>query len=73
VKTSDLIRKAGGQQNVARLFRITRQAVSQWGEYVPLLRQLQLQKMKPRWFRDGRLKVSQQQDGGARRDDRDDA
>lgn len=51
MKKRDAIQRAKGRDNLARLLGITGSAISQWGEDVPLLREFQLRKKKPHWFR----------------------
>ena len=48
---TEAVRRAGSQAALARMFGITRAAVSLWGETLPELREFQLRKMKPGWFR----------------------
>lgn len=45
MKTSDAIQFAGGATALALMLRITPGAVSQWGEFPPDSRQLQLEKL----------------------------
>jgi len=42
MKTSDAIRLVGSRQALADALGITRQAISQWGETVPRLREFEL-------------------------------
>lgn len=51
MKTNHAIELAGSAAALAALFGITPSAVSQWGDEIPELRQYQLKKMKPKWFR----------------------
>lgn len=45
MKTTDAIKFAGGATSLAGLLRITPGAISQWGEYPPDRRQIQLEKL----------------------------
>lgn len=45
MKKSKAIELAGGKARLARLLKVTKAAVSQWGEEIPELRALQLEKM----------------------------
>lgn len=48
IKTATLIKIFGDQVQVAKFFNnCTKQAVNQWGEYIPELRALQLEKRRP--------------------------
>lgn len=54
---SDAIRLAGSASKLGVLLAqfnrgrpITRQAIGQWGERIPELREFQLRKIKPEWF-----------------------
>lgn len=50
---NELIDRLHTSSAIARLFGIKRQAVDQWPDAKPIpeLRLLQLQRMKPHWFR----------------------
>jgi DNA-binding transcriptional regulator YdaS (Cro superfamily) len=48
---SDAIAKAGSITQLARLLGISHQAVSKWGDKMPLLQVYRLREIKPRWFR----------------------
>lgn len=59
MKTSTAIKKAKGIAALAKLFTkhkhpCSRQAVQQWGEQLPEVREYQLREIKPEWFRNGR-------------------
>lgn len=45
MKKSDAIAVAGSKSKLARLLKVTKGAVSQWGEVIPELRALQLEKL----------------------------
>lgn len=45
MKKSEAIRCAGGKAKLARLLNVSKGAVSQWGEEIPELRALQLEKL----------------------------
>ena len=45
MKTSDAIEYAGGSLKLARLLGLSSGAISQWGEYPPAGRQLQIEKI----------------------------
>ncbi|MGK4422886.1 Cro/CI family transcriptional regulator [Yersinia enterocolitica] len=45
MKKSEAIKLAGGKAKLARMLRVTKAAVSQWGEQIPELRELQLDKI----------------------------
>lgn len=60
MKTRDAIAKAKGRDKLARILGITGSAVSQWGEDVPELREFQLRRKKPGWFRVRRTTASEQ-------------
>lgn len=45
-----------GVGQLAEIFGIRSQSVSEWGEYLPPLRALQLQSLRPSWFHRGRLR-----------------
>lgn len=56
MKTRAAIKKAKGIAALARLFSdherpCSRQAVQQWGEELPKIREYQLRKIKPEWFK----------------------
>jgi hypothetical protein len=44
------IELAGSAKALADIFGITESAVSQWGDEIPELRVLQLEKLRPDWF-----------------------
>jgi DNA-binding transcriptional regulator YdaS (Cro superfamily) len=44
------IQKAGTAMALAKLLGITRQAISQWGEQLPVARYWQLKVLRPEWF-----------------------
>ena len=44
------IELAGSAKALADIFGITESAVSQWGDEIPELRVLQLEKLRPEWF-----------------------
>jgi hypothetical protein len=44
------VRKAGSQYRLAKLLGLSRQAVSQWGEAIPLGSLYRLRELRPRWF-----------------------
>jgi hypothetical protein len=46
----DAVKRAGGCAALAKVLGINRQAVHQWGEYIPELRWYQLQTLRPEWF-----------------------
>lgn len=48
MKKEDAITLAGGKAKLARLLNVTKGAVSQWGEQIPELRALQLEKIIPK-------------------------
>ena len=52
MKTRTLIRRAGSMEKLARLYvpPITRQAVSAWGENVPIRRENELRGLRPDLF-----------------------
>lgn len=52
IRTADAISRAGNQGKLAKLLGVTRSAVSQWGEWLPAYRALQLRILRPRWMRD---------------------
>lgn len=43
MKTVDVVRFFGSKSKVAKELQLTKQAVGQWGEIVPELRQLQIE------------------------------
>ncbi|KKO60002.1 Cro/CI family transcriptional regulator [Serratia sp. IR-2025] len=45
MKKSEAIKIAGGKAKLARLLNVTKGAVSQWGDEIPELRALQLEKL----------------------------
>lgn len=45
MKTKDVIAHFGSQQEVAKVLRIHKSAVSQWGDKVPRLRAYQLERI----------------------------
>lgn len=45
MKKEEAIKLAGGKAKLARLLKVSKGAVSQWGEDLPELRSLQLEKM----------------------------
>ncbi|PAV08854.1 hypothetical protein CBG25_03630 [Arsenophonus sp. ENCA] len=45
MKKSEAIYFAGNKTNLAKLLKITKSAVSQWGDDIPELRALQLEKL----------------------------
>jgi DNA-binding transcriptional regulator YdaS (Cro superfamily) len=47
----DAIQKAGSPQALADLLKISRPAISQWGETIPQARIWQLMALRPEWFR----------------------
>ena len=47
---SYLINRAGGVPSLARLLRVSPQAIRQWGDTVPTLRVYQIKEIKPRWY-----------------------
>lgn len=47
----DAIQKAGSTQALADLLKISRPAISQWGETIPQARIWQLMALRPEWFR----------------------
>lgn len=47
MKKEDAITLAGGKAKLARLLKVTKGAVSQWGDQIPELRALQLEKIIP--------------------------
>ena len=47
---SQSIEKAGTATALARLLGITRQAISQWGDQLPIQRYWQLKVLRPEWF-----------------------
>ena len=47
---SQAIEKAGTATALARLLGITRQAISQWGDQLPIQRYWQLKVLRPEWF-----------------------
>jgi len=47
MKTQDAIKHAGGSLKLAQLLCLTSGAISQWGEYPPDSRQLQLERITP--------------------------
>lgn len=60
MKTKTAIKKAKGIAALAKLFTehkhpCTRQAVQQWGENLPPLREYQLREIKPEWFQSARI------------------
>jgi DNA-binding XRE family transcriptional regulator len=44
------IEKAGTATALARLLGITRQAIYQWGDELPIQRYWQLKVLRPEWF-----------------------
>lgn len=52
MKKTRAIELAGSATELAKIFGITQGAISQWGEYVPELRVLQLKELRPAWFGD---------------------
>ena len=44
------IEKAGTAMALAKLLGIKRQAISQWGEQLPVARYWQLKVLRPEWF-----------------------
>jgi DNA-binding transcriptional regulator YdaS (Cro superfamily) len=44
------IKNAGSAKNLAELLGITRAAISQWGDAVPVARVWQLKALRPEWF-----------------------
>jgi len=47
----DAIQKAGSPQALADLLKLSRPAISQWGETIPQARIWQLMALRPEWFR----------------------
>jgi hypothetical protein len=47
---SQAIEKAGNATALARLLGITRQAIYQWGDELPIQRYWQLKVLRPEWF-----------------------
>jgi transcriptional repressor of cell division inhibition gene dicB len=45
------IRYAGSATALAKLLKVSKQAVSAWGDKLPPLRVFQLRELKPGWFR----------------------
>lgn len=45
------IAKAGNASRLAEILGVSKQAVSMWGQQMPLLRVYQLKERKPGWFR----------------------
>lgn len=45
MKKTEAIKIAGGKAKLARLLNVTKGAVSQWGDMIPELRALQLEKL----------------------------
>ncbi len=50
MKTETAIQLAGSSAELARILGLSRAAISQWPEDVPLLRVYQLREKKPEWF-----------------------
>jgi hypothetical protein len=50
MKKSDAIKRAGSAANLARILRIHRNAITQWGENLPDARVWQLKAIRPEWF-----------------------
>jgi DNA-binding transcriptional regulator YdaS (Cro superfamily) len=47
MKTVDAIKAAGSAKQIAEILDISQSAVSQWGDYVPELREYQLRERRP--------------------------
>ncbi len=47
----EAIQKAGSAAELAKLLGITRQAISLWGDQVPMARVWQLKALRPEWFK----------------------
>ena len=52
--TKEAVRLAGGKIALAKLLKVSRQAVQKWGTDVPELRVFQLKEMRPKWFAKGK-------------------
>ena len=50
METKVAIEKAGSAMALAKLLGVTRQAISQWGEKIPVARMWQLRALRPDWF-----------------------
>lgn len=50
MKTETAIKLAGTSAELARILGLSRAAISQWPDDVPLLRVYQLKEKKPEWF-----------------------
>lgn len=50
LKTAEAVSLAGSAAALARLLRISRSAISQWGDDVPTARVWQLKAIRPDWF-----------------------
>lgn len=50
--TNFAVRKAGGQQALAHILGISRQAVNQWGPRLPELQRYRLKELRPGWWRE---------------------
>lgn len=53
MKTATAIALAGSAAKLALLLGITKSAVSQWGDTVPVMRLYQLKVVCPQWFYQG--------------------
>lgn len=51
METTEAIKLAGSQCELARILGITQSAVAQWGAMVPAARVWQLKVLRPDWFR----------------------
>lgn len=52
IKTKNAIEKAGSNKALADLLRVSKGAVSLWGEFLPAERAEQLVEARPDWFPD---------------------
>lgn len=50
METKEAISLAGSRLALANMLGVTRQAVSTWGDTLPLHREQQLQAIRPEWF-----------------------
>lgn len=50
METEKAIQLAGSRKALAELLRISRPAISQWGDNIPKAREWQLRVLRPSWF-----------------------
>lgn len=51
---TEAIQKAGSAYKLAQVLGLTRQAISKWGDTVPVFREQHLREIRPEWFNKGK-------------------